>query len=668
MPRHTETTTSAIKNAIDIVALVGEYLSLRRAGSKYKALCPWHDDHNPSLEVNPERQSFKCWSCGVGGDIFDFVKNYEHVDFPEALRMLADRAGVALESPSAFASPPGGPSKSDLFEVNAWAEEVFARALQSSAEVLGYVEGRGITRQSVLRFRLGYAPADRGWMLAEARRRRFTMEMLEQAGLASHSADSPGLVRERFRGRLIFPIHDDRGRTIGFGGRILPEIENKLAAEGKHVAKYLNGPETSLFHKRSILYAADLARVASREAGWVAVVEGYTDVIVAHQLGLCNVVGTMGTALGEDHLRALQRLANRVVLVFDGDEAGRSAADRALELMRSGAMSFSTSRPEQSAADRALELFLGSELDLRLLTLPANLDPCDFLLKVGADAFRGLVERAADPLAYLLTRAAARFDLDSAEGSRRAAEWVLGIMSRVPETHHLGLEVKQAKVLDTLSHRLRVPLETLSGMLRKMRRSVSQPRPAGGLVPGKAVRPAGDTPSSVGSSGAPADPAPIRQSELDRTDLELIQIVLSEPAAITWLIPRLAVSALRDAPLRTMLQACYDLQDEGQSPSYENLMVRLDDPAVRALAASLIAQSALSTPDPGHFPEDLRPAPWRERLERMLIVLDKRERQARLRDLKRSLDETDQHADPDAHRAIQLEYQRLLTSGQIRKS
>jgi len=641
VPRHSETTKSAIKNAIDIVALVGEYLSLRRAGSRYKALCPWHDDHNPSLEVNPERQSFKCWSCGVGGDVIDFVKNYEHVDFPEALRMLADRAGIALESAPSTASLREGPSKSDLFEVNAWAEELFARALESSAEVLGYVLGRGITRQSALQFRLGYARADRGWLLAEARRRLFKMDLLEQAGLTGHSPDSPGLVRERFRGRLIFPIHDERGRTLGFGGRVLPEFENKLAAEGKHVAKYLNTPETSLFHKRSILYAADLARVASREAGWVAVVEGYTDVIAAHQVGVCNVVGTMGTALGEDHVRALRRLADRVVLVFDGDQAG------------------------QSAADRALELFLGSELDLRVLTLPANLDPCEFLLKEGADAFRDLARRAADPLAYLLTRAADRFDLDSGEGSRRAAEWVLGVMSRVPESHHLGLEVKQAKVLDTLSHRLHVPLEALNRLRRQLRRSVSQPRPAAGAVPDKTARSSGDAPAAAGSS---ATPALFRQGELDRTDLELIQIVLSEPAAITWLIPRLALSALRDAPLRSMLQACYDLQNEGQSPSYENLMVRLDDPAVRALATSLIEKSALSTPDPGHFPDDLRPASWQERLENMLIVLEKTERRTRLKDLKRSLDETDQHADPDAYHALQLEYRRLLTSSQPRKS
>ena len=350
-----------------------------------------------------------------------------------------------------------------------------------------------------------------------------------------------------------------------------------LAAQGKHVAKYLNSPETALFHKRTILYGADLARNAVRQAGWVAVVEGYTDVIAAHQVGLENVVGTLGTALGEDHLRALLRLADKakVVLVFDGDEAG------------------------QSAADRALEFFLGSELDLRVLSLPANLDPCDFLLKEGADAFRALVERAVDPLAYLLARAAARFNLDSIEGSRRAAEWVVGILSRVPENHRPDFEFKKARVLDTLSHRLRVPLETLNGMLRQLR------RPAPRLVPVPAGldcrvgrfsvgrTPVGQRPQ-VQPSATPST-APIRQSDLDPNDLELIRIILNEPAAITRLIPRIGVSTLRDAPLRAILQACYDLQSEGQTPSYEKLMVRIEDPAIRHLIVDLTSQTALCT-------------------------------------------------------------------------
>jgi DNA primase len=642
VPRHSDVTKSAIKDRNDIVALAGEYLSLRRVGNKYKALCPWHDDHNPSLELNPERQSFKCWVCGVGGDVFDFVKQIERVEFPEALRMLAERAGVALESPSFDATAPRGPSKTELYEVNAWAEEVFAGELSVSALVQDYIDGRGLTRQSIERFRLGYAPVERGWLLSRARRKRFSTEVLVDAGLAAGSEDPSGSVRERFRGRLMFPIHDERGRTIAFGGRILPEFEEKLASQGKHVAKYVNSPETLLFQKRTVLYAADEARAASRKAGWVAVVEGYTDVIAAHQVGLANFVGTLGTALGEDHLRALRRLADRVVLVYDADAAG------------------------QSAADRALEFFLGSDLDLRVLTLPANLDPCDYLLDHGGEAFSVLVEQAADPLNYLLSRAAVRFDLDSGEGSRRAAEWILGLMSHIPATHHLGMEVKQAKVLDTLSQRLRVPLETLNRLRRQLRRPAAKAGPAS--LDQKQTQPGSGDAGTTGK--LPAEAGEIRQSDLDRTDLELIQIVLGDPDSISWLLPRLNPTALNDGPLREILERCFDLQNEGERPSYGNLMVRLDDPAIRSLATSLLSESALSAPDPATFPDSdhFRPAPWRERLEGILLVLDERQRQARIKALKRSLDEADQQADSDAYNAIELEYLRLLTSGRTRKS
>jgi DNA primase len=640
VPLHSEATKSAIKNRTDIVALVGEYLPLRRVGTKYKALCRWHDDRNPSLEVNPERQSFKCWVCGVGGDVFDFVMKIERVEFPEALRMLADRAGVVLERSSPSAAAPKGPSKSELYEVNAWAEGVFAAALSVSETGQDYLDHRGLSRQSIERFRLGYAPLERGWFLAEARRKGISTELLVAAGLAAVT-DSPGSVRERFRGRLIFPIHDERSRAIAFGGRILPDIEQRLASEGKHVAKYVNSPETLVFHKRTVLFAADLARTACREAGWVAVVEGYTDVIAAHQVGLSNVVGTLGTAFGEDHIGALRRLSDRVVLVYDADPAG------------------------QNAADRALEFFLGSDLDLRVLTLPAKLDPCDFLLEEGAEAFRALVEGAADPLTYLIARAVQRFDLESVEGSRRAAEWILGLMSRLPSTHHLGWEVKQAKALDTLSHRLRVPLETLNRLRRQLR------RPAGKA---KAIEVPARTTSEAsldnGSVGAAPEAAPVRQSELDRTDLELIQIVLGEPETVRWLRGRLDPAALEDAPLGQILQVCFDLQEDDEIPNYANLMVRLDDPAIRSLTASLLADSALSTPDPAKFPDsvDFRPAPWRERLEQLLVVFDERKRQARLKDVKRSLEETDKHANPEAYGALQLEYLRLLTPDRTRKS
>lgn len=636
MPRHPDSALSAIKNAVDIVALAGDYLALRRVGSRFKALCPFHDDHNPSLELNPERQSFKCWSCGVGGDIFDFVKNIERVDFPEALRMLADRAGIVLER-QPTAAVPRGPAKTDLFAVNAWAREIFAAALRESAVARSYLERRGLTAASAERFRLGYAPEPRGWLLGQARRRGFGTELLEAAGLVGKGDSGDGPVRERFRGRLIFPIHDNLERTVGFGGRILPDVERTMAQQGRHVAKYLNTPETPLFHKRTLLYGADLARAAARQAGWVAVVEGYTDAIAAHQVGLENVVGTLGTALGHDHLTGLERLAERVVLVFDGDEAG------------------------MTAADRSLELFLASRLDLRVLTLPARLDPCEFLIAHGAAAFRELVDAAPEPLAYLLDRAEARFDLASAEGTQRAAEWVLGTLNATRRTHRLGLEVKEGKVLDELARRLHVSLDSLARMRRQLQQAASRRGGASAAVAADADpgEPAADA----------ARPAPIRPADLDRTDLELMQVALAEPAAVEWLAGRVSPSSLRDAPLRAILQGCYDLHAEGLRPSYEHLMTRLDDPALRSLAAELVTPSALRLPDSGPIPtsEDVRPAPWRDRLERLLEVLDRRARQARLDDLKRALEASGPHADPIARRAIELEYRRLLTSGRPRR-
>jgi DNA primase len=630
VPRHSEATLAAIKNAVDIVALVVEYLPLHRSGSKFKALCPFHDDHNPSLELNPERQSFKCWSCGAGGDVFDFVKQIERVDFPEALRMLAERAGVALENPSVGTSP-RAPSKIDLLAVNAWAEREFVAALGRAPEARGYLEGRGLAPESSARFRLGYAPEGRDWLTSRARKHGYSNEMLERAGLVvrrdggSGVPSGPSPARERFRGRLIFPIHDLRGRTLGFGGRILPALAESLAASGKNVAKYLNSPETAVFQKRRVLYAADLARAAARAAGWVAVVEGYTDVIAAHQAGLANVVGTLGTALGDDHVQALRRLADRVVLVFDGDEAG------------------------QKAADRSLELFLGHDVDVRVLTLPADLDPCDFLIKEGGDAFRALIEGAVDPLAFVLARAESRFDFDSLEDSRRAAEWVLSILGRLPATHRAGLDVKLAKALDRLGHRLRVPVETLDRRLRELRRSAGRPA---------RVRAEGER---AGTDGAPAPAAaapsvvPIRPADLDPIDRELLQIVLNEPGVVGRLISRVAVASIRDAPLRTILQACYDLYGEGQAPTFERVALRLDDPEVRALAAGLLLPI-----EPAPLPEGVRPAPWQDRLAGVLVRLAGRERQGRLRDLKGALDETDETADPEAYRALLTEYRRLL--------
>ncbi|HEV3167395.1 MAG TPA: DNA primase [Isosphaeraceae bacterium] len=622
MPRHSEAILAAIKHAVDIVALVGEYLPLHRSGSKtYKALCPFHDDHNPSLVLDSERQSYKCWACGAGGDIFDFVKEKERVDFPEAVRMLAERAGVALESP-ATRTPSQGPSKTELLAVNAWAERLFAEALAQDPDAQAYVARRGLSPESVARFHLGFAPETREWLVAQARRQSYSTAMLEHAGLVVRDPESDRGPRPRFRGRLIFPIHDLRGRVLGFGGRILPGTEQKLAEAGRGVAKYLNSPETALFQKRRTLYAADLARTAAQDAGWVAVVEGYTDVIAAHQVGLANVVGTLGTALGDDHVLALRRLADRAVLVFDGDEAG------------------------QAAADRALELFLGHEVDVRVLTLPANLDPCDFLLQEGADAFRGLVEHAVDPLTFAIDRAENRFNFSSVEEARQAAEWVLAILARVPNRNRMGLDLKVAKALDTLARRLGVPVDDLKRRLRQLHR---QARPSPTRATGL------QSPGADAAATPPASP-PIRPVELDPLDRELIEIVLAQPSAVDQLLARgLAVSSLRDAPLRAILLACYELHAEGEVPSFDRVTLRLEDPVVKTLALDLVAPI-----EPQPSTERVQPAAWDVRLADALAQLAERERQDRIRQLEAALKEMDQATSPEDYRALRMEYLHFL--------
>lgn len=631
VPRHSEATLAAIKGAIDLVSLIGEYLPLHRAGSKFKALCPFHDDHHPSLEINPERQTYKCWSCGAGGDIFDFVKDYERVEFPEALRMLADRAGVALDNPSA-ATAASGPSKSDLLAACDWAERAFRTALVGSGEARDYLERRGILASSIDRFGIGFAPDRRDWLLARGRREGYDETLLERAGLAARS-ERDGSLRDRFRGRVIFPIRDIRGRAIGFGGRILPDVEKRMAESGLGVAKYLNTPETPLFQKRRNLYAVDLAREAARKQGWVAVVEGYTDVVAAHQVGLANVVGTLGTALGDDHVRALRRLADRAVLVFDGDEAG------------------------QKAADRSLELFLNHEIDVRVLTLPKGLDPCDFLLGEGADAMLALVDQASDPLDHVVDRAASAFNLEDLDGARRAADTVLDMLARMPSHRgRAGLDLKAAKALDRLAQRLRLPVETLRRDLKKRRRP---DRPAHHHVSYEQDKDAPVTAGRVPEASEAAPPPVIRPGDLDPLGRELIEVLLNEPSVVSWVITRVEVTSLRDAPLRTILQVCYDLYGEGREASVSEVSSRLDDPSVRSLVASLVSPIDPRPLSERYVNGRYLPRPWRERLASLLPRLAERACRDRLRDLEGALAEINLADEPESYRELWREKMRL---------
>ena len=411
---------------------------------------------------------------------------------------------------------------------------------------------------------------------------------------------------------MIFPIHDWQGRPIAFGGRILPEVEKRWGDAGLTTAKYLNSPETPLFSKKRQLYGVHLAREAARKAGWVAVVEGYTDVLAAHQVGLANVVGTLGTALGEDHVGLLRRLTDRAVLVFDGDEAG------------------------QRAAERALEIFLAHEIDVRVLALPGKLDPCDFLLQHGAEAFTSLVETSVDPLEFVLERAAARHDLGSPEGTRLASEWALELLAKIPRQNRAGLDLKLAKALDLVARRLRLPLESLKRRLRDLRRQNTAPA---------RFKPAPLLSLEVDSESSEAVvETVVSLADLDPLDREIVRIVLHDPSLLPKIVDVVPLDAIHDLPLRSLLAAGYDLLEEGQQPSFEEIASRVSE-AERSLAAGLV--SSLDPQPASTFRGNL--APWTLQLSLLLNNF-------RLRALERQLSQIDRDRFPDEFEATRRTY------------
>jgi len=310
-----------IRQAVDIVELVGSYLPLRRQGRNYVGLCPWHDDSRPSMQVNPERQTFKCWPCDFGGDIFSFVMRIEGLEFREALEMLAERAGITLASSRQQTGQEESEfDRKNLYRTMAWAEQLFHRCFLESPQAepaRRYLVEREVSIDSVKKFQLGFAPQSWDWMLGQAQQAGFSPEVLQRVGLVRPR--EKGGYYDYFRGRLMFSIRDVRSRAIGFGGRVIPGVSSK------DDAKYLNSPETPLFNKSSQLYALDVAREGiARELG-IVVMEGYTDVIMAHQHGIDNAVAVLGTALGERHVPVVRRFTDSITLVLDGRRSGSEA-------------------------------------------------------------------------------------------------------------------------------------------------------------------------------------------------------------------------------------------------------------------------------------------------------------------------------------------------------
>ncbi len=332
-------TTELIKNKLDIVDFLRGYLTLTPAGKNFKGLCPFHHEKTPSFMVSPERQSWRCFGCSLGGDVFGFLMRYENIEFGEALRMLAERTGVELrkENPAEYRYA------GLLYDLNDSAKKYFQKALAAAQVAKDYLKSRGLTPQIIEEFELGWAPNEPEALSMNLLNSGAAPQDLIQAGLSIKT--ERGMMLDRFRGRIMFPIHNHQGKVVGFTGRILPQIEKAIAARaagtagegrnlgsGADIAKYVNSPETPIFQKSRLLYGYWKSKDAVRDAKSAFLVEGQMDFLMTYQSGVRNVIASSGTALTADHLRTLRRLAEELVVSFDNDEAGSEAAERAIEL------------------------------------------------------------------------------------------------------------------------------------------------------------------------------------------------------------------------------------------------------------------------------------------------------------------------------------------------
>ena len=532
-----------VRQQVDLVELIGQQISLRRQGRIYVGICPWHDDSKPSLQVNPERQSWKCWVCNIGGDIFSYTMQSEGIDFREALKMLAERAGVSLGPANAISRvEPGSPNdKNALYGAMAWAERLMHEFFLNASEAQparAYCQARGISSEMINRFKIGFAPDQWQWLVDSARSTALSPEILEAVGLIGRSAKS-NRPYDRFKGRLIFPIRDVQRRPIALGGRILPEFADENAA------KYINSPETRLFSKSDQLYGLDLARDAVTKTREIVIMEGYTDVVMAHQTGITEAAAVLGTALNQRHIRLLRRFADRIILVLDGDEAG------------------------QRRAREVLEMFVAEQVDVRILTLPEKLDPCDFLLAHGEQPFRAMLDQAVDALEHLFQVETAGFDpVSDTHRANLAMERILKVVAQAGSAHAMdsSLRLRQQQLLARLGRHFRLPEEEIRQRLTALRKIA----PNSNDDPSRSVL---ETPAVV--------------ITLKPHEREMLELLLLDSSLVARAASEVGVAEINSEQGRLLYQLMLDQYECGESTELNTILLLTDDPVLKSLLIEL---------------------------------------------------------------------------------
>ncbi len=609
-----------IKGRLSVVDVVGETVQLRKAGTTFKGLCPFHGEKTPSFVVTPGRESWHCFGCGLGGDVFSFVMQRDGVAFPEALRQLAARAGVELDERTRRDDV----HKARLREVMEAGIAFYHAVLTGSrvgAPALDYLRARGFTDETIDTHQLGWAP--RGWdslIRRLADKRQIRVEELAEVGLASQRQGGRGGFYDRFRDRVIFPIRDQNGSPTGLGGRVLATD----ADGGDHGPKYLNSPATPLFDKSRSLYLIDRAKGPMRRSGQAVIVEGYTDALMAHQAGHDNVVASLGTALTPGQVALLTRYAKRIALAYDVDAAGQKAGTfgvQALEALIG----------QLAAADTGVELD-----EVRVVRLPDGLDP-DELLRDQPDRWREEIRTAQPIVDYLIDTQARAVDLRTPGGKARFVDAVLPTIRAVPNPVMRDAWLQRVRQVSGVEER--VLLEVLH-------------RPATRTSTAELGRITAETVTKS------PDALPIGEilRSVTKGERDLLRLMLLRPEAQLTIADRLGPDQLPSTPARELYRAIV-LQrapnDVGIHPPFDSaaLLAGLDDETA-ALARSLYALD-------GPSPRDLDDHDVEYVIDNLLLDLDEDKLDQRAEFTRDALADAERGGDRPAIDRLLLELRQL---------
>ena len=567
MPRIAEESIERVAAASDIVEIIGGYFPLKRAGSSWRALCPFHREKSPSFNISPQKQAYYCFGCGAGGSVFKFVMEYERVDFATAVRRLAQKAGITiLEDESAPGDDQRRELRQRLLALHKTAADWFhANLLRSPAGAAArdYLKSREISSDIAKNWQIGYAPDSRGALLKHARAAGFKDHELRASGLFHGGEDKP--LADRFRQRLMFPIRNDYGEVIAFSGRVLPPSEDP--------AKYVNSPETPLFSKGRALFGLDKARRPLADAGLAIVCEGQLDLIRVFESGLENVVAPQGTAFTPAQARLLKRYTDAAVLCFDSDRAGRTAVERSLPIL------------------------LAAGFGVRVAPLPAGEDPDSLIRRDGPDAFRSLIKRAPDYFDFSLDEAAASGQLDNPSAKAALIRKLAGFAAHLPDA------VARESLASRLGPRLAV-----------------SPQAFLAAVPARASVASEEEPETENEGPRPGE-------EPDNTIRLLLHAVLGSLETRQWLASQ-NIDLLSGHPGAGLLQKCLAATfDPADAAATQSFLAAQSTEAQSVLAALLMARPAT---DPGAIARDTLRTLHRQQLEARRAALTARLRQSGL--------------------------------------